>query len=307
MKQLKNLNLIFLIIFLSSCQPAFLLKKQSKSLSEFSYNSWILPEKIDEISGLEYVDDGFYGFNDSGGEPEIYKFITSDTAEIIQTIRLSNAKNIDWEEMAMSEEYIFVGDFGNNRGNRDDLKVYYFQKNKLNQNPDQEVMVDSMGFFYPEQDTFDVQAHNHDFDMEAMVYFHDKLHLFTKSWNSMRTKHYTLDIVHGKQPAWLVEEYDLNFIITGADLFKLNEKYSRLGLVGYTKHGEVYMLLTDIQPDNTFWFNQPKTIIYLGLAGDVGQVEGISILSKNEVCFSAEAITMEGKSKEQNLTCISLK
>lgn len=307
MKQLKNLNLIFLIIFLSSCQPAFLLKEQSKSLSDFSYTTWVLPEKIDEISGLEYVVDGFYGFNDSGGEPEIYKFITRDKAEIVQTIQLSNAKNVDWEEMALSEQHIFVGDFGNNRGKREDLKVYYFPKSTLNQNSIQEVKVDSIDFFYPEQESFDVQLHNHDFDLEAMQYFDKKLHLFTKSWKTQRTKHYTLDIVQGKQPAWLVEEQDLNFMITGADIFTLNDKYSRLGLVGYTMEGDVYLLLTDFSNKNKKWLDSPKTLIHLGFAGDVGQVEGISIISQTEVCFSAESIQMEGKSTDQNLTCISLK
>lgn len=306
MKQLNIISFIFLIISLSSCQPAFLLKEQTRNLSDFEYNTWILPEKIDEISGLEFVGDGFYGFNDSGGEAEIYQIELKDQAKITKTIRLSNAKNKDWEEMAMSEEYIFVGDFGNNRGKRDDLKIYYFPKNQLNQSAEQEVLVDSVDFFYPEQETFEVQAHNHDFDMEAMLFFDDKLHLFTKSWNSLKTKHYTLDVIRGKQPAWLVEEYDLDFMITGADILKLNHQYSRLGLVGYTKYGDVYLLLTDFKNDAKHWFQNPKTIIKLGFAGDVGQVEGISLLSKDEVCFSAEAITMEGKSKKQNITCISL-
>ena len=308
---MKAKHLIYSILGLflfTSCEPAFLLKEQSKKLSDYSHTSYDLPVMLEEISGLEKVGEEFYGFNDSGGEPEIYKFTATNPVEINQTIRISNAKNVDWEEMAMSVNYMYIGDFGNNLGMRKDLKVFFFPRKNINPALTfQEVKADTIGFFYPEQENYSKQVYSHNYDLEGMVYFNDKLHLFTKEWASLKTRHYSLDLVKGKQPAWLVEEYDVKFLVTGADVFKLNEQYSRLGFVGYTRDGDAYMMLTDFKNKSKTWLENPKTIIHLGVAGEVGQVEGISFRGRDDVCYSAEAITWDTKSRSQNLTCISLK
>lgn len=308
---MKTINLIYFLlglVLITSCEPAFLLKEQSRKLSDYSYVSYDLPNKLEEISGLEKIENEFYGFNDSGGAAEIYKFTSKNPIEITQTIKLSNASNVDWEEMAISDKHLFVGDFGNNLGMRRDLKVYYFPRKSINTSlKEQSVVVDTIEFFYPEQEDYSKQVYNHNFDLESMVYFNEKLHLFTKEWGSFKTKHYTIDLVKGKQPAWLVEDYDLKFLATGTDVIELNDSYARLGMVGYTTDGDVYLMLTDFKSSAKEWLNNPKTIIHLGEAGDVGQVEGIAFFNQNNVCYSAEAITWEDKSRKQNLTCISLK
>ena len=132
---MKTINLIYFLlglVLITSCEPAFLLKEQSRKLSDYSYVSYDLPNKLEEISGLEKIEDEFYGFNDSGGAAEIYKFTSKNPIEITQTIKLKNASNVDWEEMAMSDKHLFVGDFGNNLGMRSDLKVYYFPRKNIN-------------------------------------------------------------------------------------------------------------------------------------------------------------------------------
>ena len=44
---------------------------------------------------------------------------------------MSNIKNTDWEEISQDKDFIYIGDIGNNSGNRDDLKIYRAGK-KLN-------------------------------------------------------------------------------------------------------------------------------------------------------------------------------
>lgn len=305
----KQFSFLLIVVFwVSSCAPSYLIKEQKKDLSDYAHTSYDLPEKLEEISGLEWNGKAFLGFNDSGGAAEVYVFNDQSPIEILQTYRLKNTENVDWEDIAQSDTQIFIGDFGNNLGMRKELKVYQFSKNKINSTlQSQDITVDTIGFFYPEQTDFSKQVYNHDFDLEGMVFFQDKLHLFTKAWGTNVTKHYTLDLVNGIQPAWLVEEVKLDFLVTGADVLALDKNYTRLGMVGYTTDGDVYMMLTDFKNTSITWLDQPKSIIYLGRAGDVGQVEGISFVDKNKVCYSAESITWEGVSRKQNLTCISLK
>ncbi len=66
-----------------------------------------LSKKINETSGLIYWNNYIWTFNDSGGEAEIYK-VDSATGEILQTIRLNNAKNTDWEDITHDENYIYI-------------------------------------------------------------------------------------------------------------------------------------------------------------------------------------------------------
>ena len=313
---MKNLLYIFLSSFLlSSCFSVGDIAKEKqyteKSKKEITIKERLsLPNKLDEISGLEKYGDTFLGFNDSGGEPEIYQFTNKNPSEIIKTIRITNAKNVDWEEIAMSDSLIFVGDFGNNRGNRKDLKIYYFPKNVLESSKDLvEVKADTISFFYPEQQDYTSKVHKHDFDLEAMFYYGGKIHLFTKQWKSLKTNHYTLDIVKGKQPAWLVEEFKTDFLVTGADAKLINNELN-IAFVGYTKKGSVYLLKGKVSPEtsqNRWLTNGDFTRYRIGFAGNVGQVEGVSIISENEICYSAERYKYKIFDYPQNVTCLEIK
>ena len=46
----------------------------------------------------------------------------------VRTIKIDNAKNDDWEELAEDDEFIYIGDFGNNNGKRKNLCIYIIRK-----------------------------------------------------------------------------------------------------------------------------------------------------------------------------------
>ena len=300
-------TLIFLTFILSlfSCGSSVTMLDQNAFTVVSSAD---LPDELNEISSLQFRDGLFYGINDSGGEPVVYYFENKEPIRITRRLRISNATNKDWETTAESDSLLYIGDTGNNRGKRDDLKIYYIPKKYLNPTKISEtVKADTIGFLYPEQEVYEDQAYDHDFDLEGMLWYNRKLHLFTKTWKSNNTAHYTLDIVKGKQPAWLVEKYDTGFMVTGADIYKISENRARLGLVGYTRNGDVFLLLSDINPNNEEWLNKPKKQILLGKAENLGQVEGIAFTSENDLCYSAEALKTDDGQRNQNLTCIRLK
>jgi len=268
-----------------------------------------LPEKLKEISTLEYDDGYFWGLNDSGGEAEIYKF-HPETGKIIQTVSVSNATNHDWEEMAMNEDYIFIGDFGNNDGNRKDLAIYYFKKNEIGEGNLETVNAHKIEFNFPEQKNFSPGSRATNFDCEAMFYHNGKLHLFTKEWTNYATTHYTLEVKPGKQVAQKIENFKTNYMVTGAymdanPISNTNGFY----LIGYTKDG--FAFISGFDPpkkssDKFFEEKSNKFSLPLGFTTDVGQVEGIAIKPEKPavICFSNEDFKFRSAHVEQSVQCI---
>lgn len=305
---IQRIFVVFLLLVLTSCG----ITNVGSSVKISAYDklkktTYELSPKLVEISGLQVVGDDFYGFNDSGGEPELYRFNPKKENQILQTIRLKNIKNYDWENMAESDSLIFIGDTGNNAGNRKNLRIYYIKKDDINpKKPFQEVEADTISFFYPEQKDYSVQLHNHNFDMEAMFYLNGKLHLFTKEWESMKTRHFTLSLVDGKQAAWLVESFNTQFLVTGADAYKLKNGDAKIAWVGYTRNGQVYLMITTVKKGKETFFNQPMELYKIGFSGKVGQVEGVAFKNEKEVCYSAEEFKRNMFHAKQNITCINL-
>lgn len=279
-------------------------RQKVKKMSIKEVDRFILDEKIEEISGLLIDEQNYWGVNDSGGEPEIYLF-RKERPQILKTVRFKGESNNDFEVITENDSLIFVGDVGNNYGNRKDLKFLYFNKKRLNGNKYQEVEVKEIPFFYPEQKDYSSRVYRHNFDLEAAFFDEGKLHLFTKQWGDMKTRHFTLDIISGKQPAWLIEEYDSKFLITDAAVIYKGDK-KRMAWVGYDKKGQAYLMITTIDKKDIHFFKGEKSIYSLGFGGDLGQIEGIAFRNWNEVCYSAEAFDFMGAKYEQNVTCLKI-
>ena len=89
-----------------------------------------LPAELSESSGIILYDSLLWSFNDNGGEAEIFG-VHLTTGMISKTIEISNGKNKDWEDIAQNQDYIFIGDFGNNDGSRKDLRIYMIPKKSI--------------------------------------------------------------------------------------------------------------------------------------------------------------------------------
>src|SRR5690606_21586629 len=143
--------------------------------------------------------------------------INAESGKIEKTVKIENAENIDWEELAFGNENVYIGDFGNNLGERKDLVIYYFAKSKLNSEEKEiSVQAQKIEFNFPEQKNFNPGNKITNFDCESMFYYNGKLHLFTKEWSNLSTTHYTLEIKPGKQPARKLETFKTNYLVTGA-------------------------------------------------------------------------------------------
>jgi hypothetical protein len=82
---------------------------------------------LDESSGLIFYNNTIITHNDSGNQANLYE-IDASTGTITRTVTITNATNVDWEDIAQDASYIYIADIGNNYGNRTDLKIYKISK-----------------------------------------------------------------------------------------------------------------------------------------------------------------------------------
>jgi len=221
-------------------------------------HSWNLPANLIETSGLIIWEDKLWTHNDDT-DNNIYAFETTYVSNN-QAVEITDAKNIDWEEISQDSNYIYIGDFGNNsNGNRTDLNILRIDKNSiLAKTP----VVDTILFSYSLQTDFSPAGPNNtNFDCEAFVVSNDSIYLFTKEWISNKSSIYSLPKTPGEYIAKFQTSYDVQGLITGATYI---ENKNLIVLSGYNSLVQPFLfLLYDFK--NHFFFGGNKRKISLNL------------------------------------------
>lgn len=136
-----------------------------------------LPKELKENSGMVYHDSCFWLLNDSGNPPILYKL--NYEGEIIKKVRVTNAKNHDWEELKRDDKgNYYIGDFGNNHNSRKNLAILIIKG--LDTLKVDSVEVEKIPFSYEDQLDFPPKDSLY-FDCEAFEVFQDQILLFTKN------------------------------------------------------------------------------------------------------------------------------
>lgn len=269
------MNRLFTPIFLFIFSFAFAQQPEIFKLKKYEVAQ--LSDTIQETSALHFFRGHLLTLNDSGNTPEIFE-ISKKSGKILNSVKTA-LTNKDWEAITSDSLHVFVGDFGNNRGTRNDLKIYKipFDGKRITDS------VQTISFYYPEQTDFTSRNTNNDFDAEAMIFLNGKIHLFTKEWVSKKTTHYIINPdLYQNQPAQKVETLPTGYVVTDASYFRGN-----LYLVGYTKKTEVFLsIYKETAPG--FFFNENPRKYYLGTAISVGQIEGIAV-NEDGIYISGEA------------------
>ncbi len=230
-------------------------------------SSWLLPPSMVETSGLIVWNHKIWTHNDRQ-DLKLYAFDTLDVFNY-ETFELTGTINIDWEEIAQDEHYVYVGDFGNNyNGNRTNLQILLVEKTSL---LSREPLIDTIQFSYALQDDLSGSGlNNTDYDCEAFVVGKDSLYLFTKEWVSKKTSVYVLPKEPGNYVARHLDTYDVQGLITGATYL---EHERLLVLSGYNMVVQPFLyLFYDFQGRDFFGGNKRKLRVNLPLH----QVEAIT-------------------------------
>jgi hypothetical protein len=168
---MKKSLLLVASVFLLACQ------QQSDSDLKTLYS---LPKKLKEVSGITWFPEKnlIYTLEDSGNKNAVYA-IKSD-GKLARTITITNAKNVDWEDITKDKSgNIYIGDFGNNDNMRKDLCIYKINKNQLDK--DQASAEYKVSFSYPEQTEFPPKKKEMFYDVEGFFEQGNYFYLFTKN------------------------------------------------------------------------------------------------------------------------------
>ncbi len=282
----KILPILIVIIFFISCstenngQPNDPADQDNMVVIKVNPKSFI-PEisyEVQESSGLILYKNLLWTFNDSGGENKLYGLNFS--GEIEREILIENANNIDWEDIAQDEEFFYIGDFGNNNGQRKDLKIYQVKKSEIDSG--NSVQATAISFSYVEQENFTYRPLNTPFDCEAITDYKGTLNIFTKNWVDEKTSVYQVPKDEGEYVLSSLEEFNVNVLVTGADISP-DEK--TLALVGYKNFKPIVWVFPGIGEDS--FFKTKGTYMELDEIFPA-QTEGICFMGNDTLLISCE-------------------
>ena len=205
-----------------------------------------LSDLVDESSGLIFLNNNLITFNDSGGSNSLYE-IDIINGEVIRTVDIINAINNDWEDISVDSEYIYIGDFGNNYGNRQDLLIYKISISDFLNSADNSVYAEEINFSYSDQINFQSNPYNSNFDAESIISFNDSLYVFTKNWVDRKSNVYSISKNPGNYIASKIDSVDVQGLITAAE-YNINS--NTVTLLGYDTDSPFIIELTNFNESN---------------------------------------------------------
>jgi|TARA_B110000238_G_C16069020_1_gene414063 hypothetical protein len=278
--------ILILTLIVSGCSE----KENEQRIS----NNVLIPELVGELdvsesSGLISLQNHLVTHNDSGGDNSLY-VINNNSAVSLSELILTNTTNIDWEDITSDSDYIYVGDFGNNNGDRENLAIYKIPiPNNIEVN--QEIVnSEKISFKYNNQTSFISAPTNTNYDAEALAYYNDKLYLFSKNWNNQQTDIYEIPNSEGDYSVLKIGNINVEGLITGATY---DSNSNSMILVGYNDFNPFIINLRNIQGINFAESSIKKYTINIP-SGISPQIESICIFNDDiyltsEVLFGLKA------------------
>ena len=238
--------------------------------------------EITESSGLINIQNQLVSHNDSGGDNKIY-IINKENASIQSELTVLNSLNIDWEDVSIDSNYIYIGDFGNNYGNRDDLVIYKVTIPTSILSNDQLMEVSQISFNYDNQSNLNSAQFNTNFDAEALISYNNKLYIFTKNWVDYETNIYELSKSEGSYSIEQIDNIEIGGLVTAAT-YDFNN--NQILLTGYNQTSSFIIKLSELNGSN---FSQSKLDRYVinAPSGYSLQIEGITV-DNSDVFLTSE-------------------
>ena len=216
---------------------------------------YMMHKKLAEVSGIvrERCKDGkWWVMNDGGNDGVVYRIngkgdvVAGNFEEEVGGYWLG-VKNIDWEDVAIQGDRLYVSDLGNNKNQRKDLGVYVVEglwemkegvgEKRMEWKGEVE-KVKWIGVRYPDQKQW--PAKEFKFDCEAIFFLDGKLHVLTKHrvgqlerMPRSGTKLYRLnEMKEGEvnELELLDENEAVGFWVTGADVSPSGDYLAVLGM-----------------------------------------------------------------------------
>jgi hypothetical protein len=267
---------IISIIFVLSIFSFPCIAQKVIKINEISLDSQII-----ETSGLIYYNNNYFSHNDSQGLPQLY-VIDSTSGNVNGVINTGIYRNRDWEDIALFDNNIFVGDIGNNSGARTDLKIY-----KLSASDNFEKPSDSTHFVFEDQTVYERNFRNTPYDCEAFFVYKQTAYIFSKDWETQHTTFYKLSLKHPYDTARVICQLDVDCLITSADFLPETQT---IACTGYEKGFPIKPIIIFISFDSEN--EKINSIIRYRLPEKNRQIEAITWLNHHTICITNEFYTL---------------
>lgn len=167
-----------------------------------------IPEEFKEVSGLvNFGKDDIWLIEDKGNKDELYNI--NALGDWQKTLKVKNGKNHDWEDLTKDNNgNVYIGDFGNNASDRDDLEILKVPNPNTIEGDD--IDAEKIEFSYPEQTDFSPKKKGLLYDAESFFYWKKYLYIITKNRATPFTGEafiYKVPAVKGKYKAELVGSF----------------------------------------------------------------------------------------------------
>lgn len=159
-----------------SCNP----KAQDSPKSDALSVEFALPKKLKEVSGIALSKDKntIWAIEDQGNKNVIYGL--DRQGKQIADVLVENAENHDWEDItADAQGNMYIGDFGNNDNDRQDLSILKVDLKEASQKAAK--VTQTTTFHYEGQTEFPPKKSHWLYDCEAFVEKDGYFYLFTKN------------------------------------------------------------------------------------------------------------------------------
>ncbi|MDH6252291.1 hypothetical protein M2347_002018 [Chryseobacterium sp. H1D6B] len=164
------------LLFLG-CNP----KTQNESLKKDSLKiEFSLPKKLKEVSGLTLSKDKktIWTIEDQGNKNVVYGLDLQ--GNLAADVLVENAENNDWEDIIKDTQgNIYIGDFGNNDNDRQNLAILKLDLQNASQKTTK--VIQTTRFHYQGQTDFPPKKSHLLYDCEAFVEMDGNFYLFTKN------------------------------------------------------------------------------------------------------------------------------
>lgn len=275
---MKKLLLLSCLFLLMSCENYGQLKVKAN-----------LSKSLNEVSGIQYSEkeNGFWMLNDSGNKPHLY--LVSEAGKILRELKIDK-KNNDWEDLTQDKEgNIYIGDFGNNKNERKDLRI--LKVKVIDLKATNKIEVEKIEFYYPEQQKFPPKKKNKYYDTEAFFELDGFFYIFTKSRvkdEYGKTFLYQVPNKKGNHKAKLISQFETigtgwDCSITGADISKDGKK------VALITHQAVWVFSDFNAPD--FFSGNVKEYPFTFIS----QKESVTFKNDSTIYIADEQRKMSGR------------
>lgn len=169
--------LIIPAMFLLSCNPK---AQNSPAQGDDLKPQFSLPKKLKEVSGITLSKDKktIWVIEDRGNKNAVYGL--NESGQLMAKVPVENAENTDWEDIISDAQgNIYIGDFGNNDNNRQDLAILKTDLKDITQTTTK--VVQTTKFHYEGQTEFPPKKSNLLYDCEGFVEMDGNFYLFTKN------------------------------------------------------------------------------------------------------------------------------